>query len=108
MDNKNATLRIVSILSIIGVLLPAIVGVFHFADDHDHLDHCDVLTVEHVHEQKIDCFDLHFTILPGATYDIAANTPRFFTTQVTHYHLYTPNQVPTLIFNTQGRGPPNC
>ena len=47
--------RILALLMVFALLLPATLAFLHSTQNHDHIDRCEMAADTHMHEKKLDC-----------------------------------------------------
>ena len=106
--DNSIIIRLIALLTMLVLLLPAVVSFSHSTANHEHYDTCKFTGDVHVHESKLDCDlgDLHIVKAGAYAFAKAYPSPTIHISKEVDVLLQT--SYTTTILSSSDRGPPFC
>ena len=105
---QNIAYRMAALILVFSLLLPASLAFVHSAQNHDHVDRCEMVSDAHMHEKTLDCDFDDIVLQKLGVYAFAKaelTTPPTYPKAVFTYSSWTGTETK---FTTTTRGPPTC
>lgn len=105
---QHSVYSMAALLLVLSLLLPASLAFVHSAQNHDHIDRCEMTSDTHMHELSLDCDFDEIVLQKLGVYAFAKlhlNPPPTYPKLVFAYSPFVETEP---ILRTTSRGPPSC